>query len=58
VEGWLTLRTASAWERLGTGLSLPFAGLHVVEACKQRVSAQSSGENRVSRISRPSCERL
>ncbi|SFV07447.1 Methyltransferase domain-containing protein [Methylobacterium sp. 174MFSha1.1] len=35
VEGWLTLRTASAWERVGTGLSLPFAGLHVVEATKQ-----------------------
>ncbi|KMO44537.1 methyltransferase type 11 [Methylobacterium tarhaniae] len=35
VEGWLTLQTASAWERVGTGLSLPFAGLHVVEATKQ-----------------------
>ncbi len=35
VEGWLTVRTASAWERVGTGLSLPFAGLHVVEATKQ-----------------------
>lgn len=35
VEGWLTVQTASAWERVGTGLSLPFAGLHVVEAGKQ-----------------------
>ncbi|ACA16527.1 Methyltransferase type 11 [Methylobacterium sp. 4-46] len=35
VEGWVTLRTASAWERVGTGLSLPFAGLHVVDAIKQ-----------------------
>ncbi|RVU18801.1 class I SAM-dependent methyltransferase [Methylobacterium oryzihabitans] len=35
IEGWLTLRTAAAWERLGTGLALPFAGLHVVEATKQ-----------------------
>ncbi|HYF54776.1 MAG TPA: methyltransferase domain-containing protein [Salinarimonas sp.] len=31
----LWLRTAEAWERLGTGLGLPFAGLHVVEATKQ-----------------------
>ncbi|MEH3145765.1 MAG: class I SAM-dependent methyltransferase [Methylobacterium frigidaeris] len=35
IESWLTLRTAAAWERLGTGLSLPFAGLHVIEATKQ-----------------------
>lgn len=35
VESRLWLRTASAWERVGTGLSLPFAGLHVVDATKQ-----------------------
>lgn len=29
------LRTALAWERLGTGFNLPFAGLHIVEATKQ-----------------------
>jgi SAM-dependent methyltransferase len=29
------LRSAVAWERLGVGLSLPFAGLHIVEATKQ-----------------------
>ncbi|KAA2237316.1 class I SAM-dependent methyltransferase [Salinarimonas soli] len=29
------IRTAEAWERLGTGLNLPFAGLHVVDATKQ-----------------------
>jgi SAM-dependent methyltransferase len=29
------LRTASAWERVGIGFNLPFAGLHVVEATKQ-----------------------
>lgn len=29
------LRGAGAWERLGVGLSLPFAGLHVVEAARQ-----------------------
>jgi SAM-dependent methyltransferase len=32
---WLLLRTAVAWERVGISLSLPFAGLHVVEATKQ-----------------------
>ena len=31
----LMLRTGPAWEWLGTGLSLPFAGLHVVDATKQ-----------------------
>ncbi len=35
VENRLLLQTASAWERMGTGLSLPFAGLHVVDATKQ-----------------------
>ena len=29
------LRTAVAWERAGASLSLPFAGVHVVEATKQ-----------------------
>jgi SAM-dependent methyltransferase len=29
------LQTAQAWERVGAGFSLPFAGLHVVEATKQ-----------------------
>lgn len=29
------LRTAVAWERVGKTLSLPFAGVHVVEAAKQ-----------------------
>ena len=28
------LKTATAWERLGTSLSLPFAGVHVIEASK------------------------
>jgi SAM-dependent methyltransferase len=35
LPGWFLLRTAVAWERIGVGLSLPFAGLHVVEAVKQ-----------------------
>ncbi len=29
------LQTAVAWERVGIGFSLPFAGLHVVDATKQ-----------------------
>lgn len=29
------LSTAGAWERVGAGFSLPFAGLHIVEATKQ-----------------------
>lgn len=35
LPGWLVLSSAAAWERVGTGLALPFAGLHVVEATKQ-----------------------
>ena len=29
------LQTAVAWERIGNGFNLPFAGLHIVEATKQ-----------------------
>ena len=29
------LQTAMGWERIGASLSLPFAGLHVIEATKQ-----------------------
>src|SRR5258706_409773 len=32
--GWF-LRSAMAWERIGAALSLPFAGVHIVEATKQ-----------------------
>ena len=35
LPSWVFLRTAVAWERVGISLSLPFAGLHVVEATKQ-----------------------
>jgi SAM-dependent methyltransferase len=35
VRSRVLLRGAVAWERLGVGLSLPFHGLHVVEATKQ-----------------------
>jgi SAM-dependent methyltransferase len=31
----LMMRSAAAWERLGAGLSLPFAGVHVIDATKQ-----------------------
>ncbi len=33
-SGWF-LRSAMAWERVGATLSLPFAGVHIVEATKQ-----------------------
>lgn len=32
--GWF-LRSALVWERVGAALSMPFAGLHIVEASKQ-----------------------
>lgn len=35
VRSRLMLQTASAWEQVGTGLALPFAGLHVIDATKQ-----------------------
>lgn len=35
LQSRLLLRGAGFWERCGAGLSLPFAGLHVVEAAKQ-----------------------
>jgi SAM-dependent methyltransferase len=35
-QTWL-LRSAPAWERVGAAASLPFAGVHVVEATKQVV---------------------
>ncbi|GJE27009.1 hypothetical protein LKMONMHP_1865 [Methylobacterium organophilum] len=35
VRSRLWLRTAGAWEALGTGLAMPFAGLHVIDATKQ-----------------------
>jgi SAM-dependent methyltransferase len=31
----LFLRSAPAWEKVGAGLSLPFAGVHVIDATKQ-----------------------
>jgi SAM-dependent methyltransferase len=31
----IMMRTAPIWEKIGTSLSLPFAGVHVIEATKQ-----------------------
>ncbi len=31
----LFMRSAMAWEKIGAGLSLPFAGVHVIDATKQ-----------------------
>lgn len=31
----LLMRSAAAWERVGAGLALPFAGVHVIDATKQ-----------------------
>ena len=33
-RGWF-LRSAGAWERTGSTISAPFAGVHIVEASKQ-----------------------
>ncbi|RDJ21800.1 class I SAM-dependent methyltransferase [Bosea caraganae] len=35
LRGRLFMRSAPAWERLGSSLSLPFAGVHVIDATKQ-----------------------
>jgi len=35
VQRRTVLRTAVAWERVGATLSLPFAGVHIIEATKQ-----------------------
>lgn len=35
LRGKILMGSAPAWEKLGAGLSLPFAGVHVVEASKQ-----------------------
>jgi SAM-dependent methyltransferase len=46
------LRTSLAWEELGRGLALPFAGLHVVEATKQLYKAlPARAARRASRVS-------
>src|SRR5215468_447901 len=48
------LRSAMAWERVGAALSLPFAGVHIVEANKQVYRAIPAGRERARLI--PSLE--
>src|SRR3954469_10073024 len=48
------LRSAMAWERVGAALSLPFAGVHIVEATKQVYRAIPVGRERTRLI--PSLE--
>ena len=43
--GWF-LRSAMAWERAGAAMSLPFAGVHIVEATKQVYRAIPSRRER------------
>lgn len=51
--GWF-LRSAVAWERAGAALSLPFAGVHIVEATKQVYRAIPAARERTRLI--PSLE--
>src|SRR5262249_44932581 len=44
--GWF-LRSAMAWERVGAALSLPVAGVHIVEATKQVYRATPAKRDRV-----------
>jgi hypothetical protein len=40
------LRSAVAWERAGSTISAPFAGVHIVEATKQVYRATTRRERR------------
>src|SRR5258706_604323 len=53
--GWF-LRSAMAWERVGAALSLPFAGVHIVEATKQVYRAIPAHRERTRLI--PALERV
>ena len=53
-SGWF-LRSAMAWERAGATLSLPFAGVHIVEATKQ-VYRAIPAQRRARRVLVPSLE--
>ena len=46
LRGRLLLSAALAWERVGLALSLPFAGLHVVEATRQLHRPMLAGATR------------
>ncbi|QCK84885.1 class I SAM-dependent methyltransferase [Phreatobacter aquaticus] len=50
----VVLRSAAAWERVGSALSLPFAGVHLVEATKQVYKPAAVRRERAVEIFRPS----
>ncbi|WP_407157063.1 class I SAM-dependent methyltransferase [Bradyrhizobium sp. STM 3557] len=52
VAGSWFLRSALAWERVGAALSLPFAGVHIVEATKQVYRVSPARRERVRLIPR------
>jgi hypothetical protein len=47
VSGSWFLRSALAWERVGAAVSLPVAGVHIVEATKQVYRAIPAKRERV-----------
>jgi len=49
----LVLRSAIAWERMGSALTLPFAGVHLVEATKQVYTPAPLRRERTVEIFRP-----
>lgn len=53
VENRLVMRCAQAWESFGAALSLPFAGLHVVEAARLEQRLVPVRDRRRARRSRP-----
>lgn len=53
IRSRILLSGAAAWERLGVDLSLPFAGLHVVEGTKQMARAIPARARRRARRSSP-----
>jgi SAM-dependent methyltransferase len=53
VAGSWFLRSAMAWERVGAALSLPFAGVHIVEATKQVYRAIPARRTRLIPALRP-----
>ncbi|MBI3435371.1 MAG: methyltransferase domain-containing protein [Proteobacteria bacterium] len=48
-RGWF-LRSAAAWERAGSSISAPFAGVHIVEATKQVYRAIPARRERPQRV--------
>jgi SAM-dependent methyltransferase len=52
VAGSWFLRSAMAWERAGAAMSLPFAGVHIVEATKQVYRVSPARRERIRLIPR------